>query len=591
MNKNYNLNEIEKEDVTRGLKLLIRHFKPYIISLVVIILSLIVVNVLGVILIPELTKQAIDENILNKDMQGLLTTILYIFILSIFTAIAHYIRVRSTGVLSQKVLFNIRQEVFKKIQELPIQFFSDNQTGDLIQRLTGNVEALNRFFSQGLVQIFNIFFSLSTILIAMYLLDWRIASISLLATTVVILFIIVQGKFLEKPIKQSLEKEGLVSAKVQESMDGFVAIKSANQQRNWNKQFKKLTDKYYQLSKKVAAISSTADTFLASMTVITVGATLIYSLNLMSSNEITLGTVILFTLYSQQIFRTLNRVSYIWRNIKTGLAAASRLDVILNLQSNIKNPLNPYKPKKIDGEIEFIDVDFGYNGNDIVLKDVNFVAYPGKTIAIVGPTGGGKTTFVNLIARLYDVKNGQIKVDGVDVKKWDLNTLRENIGYLIQDTFLFEDTILNNLKYDNPSVTEKDAIDMFKFLGVESFIKSQSKGLDTVIDSDGTGISSGQRQIIALARILLRDPKILILDEATARIDTKSEKLLQTAIEKAMKGKTTFVIAHRLSTIFNANHIILIKNNTILEQGNHEQLMAKKGFYYEMYSKFSGQNN
>lgn len=591
MNKNYNLNEIEKEDVTKGLKLLIRHFKPYIISLVVIILSLIVVNVLGVILIPELTKQAIDENILNKDMQGLLTTILYIFILSIFTAIAHYIRVRSTGVLSQKVLFNIRQEVFKKIQELPIQFFSDNQTGDLIQRLTGNVEALNRFFSQGLVQIFNIFFSLSTILIAMYLLDWRIASISLLATTVVILFIIVQGKFLEKPIKQSLEKEGLVSAKVQESMDGFVAIKSANQQRNWNKQFKKLTDKYYQLSKKVAAISSTADTFLASMTVITVGATLIYSLNLMSSNEITLGTVILFTLYSQQIFRTLNRVSYIWRNVKTGLAAASRLDVILNLQSNIKNPLNPYKPKSIKGEIEFIDVDFGYNGNDIVLKDVNFVAYPGKTIAIVGPTGGGKTTFVNLIARLYDVKNGQIKVDGVDVKKWDLNTLRENIGYLIQDTFLFEDTILNNLKYDNPSVTEKDAIDMFKFLGVESFIKSQSKGLDTVIDSDGTGISSGQRQIIALARILLRDPKILILDEATARIDTKSEKLLQTAIEKAMKGKTTFVIAHRLSTIFNANHIILIKNNTILEQGNHEQLMAKKGFYYEMYSKFSGQKN
>jgi ATP-binding cassette subfamily B protein len=327
------------------------------------------------------------------------------------------------------------------------------------------------------------------------------------------------------------------------------------------------------------------------MTVITVGATLIYSLNLMSLNEITLGTVILFTLYSQQIFRTLNRVSYIWRNVKTGLAAASRLDVILNLQSNIKNPLNPYKPKSIKGEIEFIDVDFGYNGNDIVLKDVNFVAYPGKTIAIVGPTGGGKTTFVNLIARLYDVKNGQIKVDGVDVKKWDLNTLRENIGYLIQDTFLFEDTILNNLKYDNPSVTEKDAIDMFKFLGVESFIKSQSKGLDTIIDSDGTGISSGQRQIIALARILLRDPKILILDEATARIDTKSEKLLQTAIEKAMKGKTTFVIAHRLSTIFNANHIILIKNNTILEQGNHEQLMAKKGFYYEMYSKFSGQKN
>jgi ATP-binding cassette subfamily B protein len=412
----------------------------------------------------------------------------------------------------------------------------------------------------------------------------------LIATVIVLLFIIFQGKFLEKPIKESLEKEGLVSAKVQESMDGFVAIKSSNQQKNWSKQFEKLTQQYYEISKKVAAISSTADTFLAFMTVITVGVTLVYALNLFSLGVLTIGGVILFTLYSQQIFRGLNRVSYIWRNVKTGLAAAARLNDILKLESNITTPENPYTPEKIKGEIEFIDVDFGYNGDDVVLKDVDFTAYPGKTIAIVGPTGGGKTTFVNLIARLYDVKNGKIKVDGVDVKDWDLDALRKSIGYLIQDTFLFEDTILNNLKYDNPSVTEQEALDIFKFLGVEEFINSQPKGLDTIVDSDGSGISSGQRQIIALARILLRDPKILILDEATARIDTKSEKLLQKAIEKAVKGKTTFVIAHRLSTIFNANHIILIKDNTILEQGNHEDLIEKKGFYYEMYSKFVGEN-
>jgi ATP-binding cassette subfamily B protein len=422
----------------------------------------------------------------------------------------------------------------------------------------------------------------------MYLIDWRVATISLIATVIVLGFILLQGKFLEKPIKESLEKEGLVSAKVQESLDGFISIKSANQQRNWFKQFEKLTNKYFKISKKVGAISSSADTFLAFMTVLTVGSTLIYALNLMSLKELTLGNVIIFNLYSQQIFRSLNSISFIWRNIKTGLSAASRLNNILKLNSNIENPQSPYSPKEISGEIQFVDVDFGYNGEDVVLKDVNFTAYPGKTIAIVGPTGGGKTTFVNLIARLYDVRNGQIKVDGVDVKKWDLDTLRENIGYLIQDTFLFEDTILNNLKYDNPKVTKKSAMEMFEFLGVASFIESQSKGLNTIVDSDGSGISSGQRQIIALARILLRDPKILILDEATARIDTKSEKLLQTAIEKAIQGKTTFVIAHRLSTIFNANHIILIKDNTILEQGNHKELIEKKGFYYEMYSKFIG---
>jgi ATP-binding cassette subfamily B protein len=590
MAKSYKLNKRDSVDTKKGLRLLTRHFKPYRGSLFLIIISLLAVNAFGTILIPMLAKQAIDKNILNKDVSGLLTTLLYIFVSLILTGIGHYIRVRSTGVLSQKVLFNIRQEVFKKIQKLPTQFISDNQTGDLIQRLTGNVESLNAFFAEGFVRILNVAFAILSILVAMYILDWKIATISLIATVIVLLFIIFQGKFLEKPIKESLEKEGLVSAKVQESMDGFVAIKSSNQQKNWSKQFEKLTQQYYEISKKVAAISSTADTFLAFMTVITVGVTLVYALNLFSLGVLTIGGVILFTLYSQQIFRGLNRVSYIWRNVKTGLAAAARLNDILKLESNITTPENPYTPEKIKGEIEFIDVDFGYNGDDVVLKDVDFTAYPGKTIAIVGPTGGGKTTFVNLIARLYDVKNGKIKVDGVDVKDWDLDALRKSIGYLIQDTFLFEDTILNNLKYDNPSVTEQEALDIFKFLGVEEFINSQPKGLDTIVDSDGSGISSGQRQIIALARILLRDPKILILDEATARIDTKSEKLLQKAIEKAVKGKTTFVIAHRLSTIFNANHIILIKDNTILEQGNHEDLIEKKGFYYEMYSKFVGEN-
>ena len=589
MSEDYKLNKIsEEKNNKKALSLLLKHFKPHLALFVLVIISLAITNTLSTIVIPNLAKKAIDENILNGDLDGLVKTLSYILMALVFTTLGQYARVRSSGILSQKVLFKIRQEVFNKIQALPTQFISDNQTGDLIQRLTGNVEALNTFFSEGLVRTMQIAFSLIGLLIAMYLLDWRVATISLISAVVTFLFIIFQGRFLEKPIKQSLKKEGLVSAKVQETLDGFISIQSSNQQKNWDKQFNRLTNKYYQISKKVSAISSTADTFLTFMTVLTVGATIIYSLNLMSSNQLTLGAVVLFNLYSQQIFRNLDRVSYIWRNIKTGLAALTRLNDILKLESNIKNPMDPYSPKKIKGEVEFVDVDFGYNGDDVVLKDVNFVAYPGKTIAIVGPTGGGKTTFVNLIARLYDVKNGQIKVDGVDVKNWDLNTLRESIGYLIQDTFLFEDTILNNLKYDNPKVSREEAMRMFQNLGADSLIKSLPKGLDTVVESESGGFSSGQRQIIALARILLRNPKILILDEATARIDTKSEKLLQVAIEKASKNKTTFVIAHRLSTIFNANHIILIKDNTILEQGNHKQLIDKKGFYYEMYSKFVG---
>jgi ATP-binding cassette subfamily B protein len=226
--------------------------------------------------------------------------------------------------------------------------------------------------------------------------------------------------------------------------------------------------------------------------------------------------------------------------------------------------------------------------NEKVLSDVNFTVDTGQTIAIVGPTGAGKTTFVNLIARLYDTDNGNILIDGKDIKEWDLDILRKNIGYLIQDTFLFEDTILNNLKYNNPKVTEEEALEVFKELGVDSFVKSLPDGLNTQISSESNEISAGQRQLIALARILLRKPKILILDEATARIDTKSEKMLQSAIEKACKGKTTFIIAHRLSTIFNADQIILIKDNTILEKGTHKELLALKGLYFEMYSRFVG---
>jgi ATP-binding cassette subfamily B protein len=290
----------------------------------------------------------------------------------------------------------------------------------------------------------------------------------------------------------------------------------------------------------------------------------------------------------QNLLQQVTSIAEIWRTIKTGMASAERLSDVMELESDISTIPLPYVPKEVNGDVEFVDVDFSYVENEKVLSDVNFKVKAGQTIAIVGPTGAGKTTFVNLIARLYDTDNGNIYVDGKDIKEWDLEALRKNIGYLIQDTFLFEDTIFNNLKYNNPRITEKQALQVFADLGVTQFIKSLPEGLETRISSESNEISAGQRQIIALARILLREPKILILDEATARIDTKSEKMLQSAIEKACRGKTTFIIAHRLSTIFNADQIILIKDNTILEKGTHKELLALKGLYFEMYSRFVG---
>jgi ABC-type multidrug transport system fused ATPase/permease subunit len=588
MNTNYNLLDEQNVSDKEGLKLIIKHFKPFTFSLIIIILLLLGVNILGSYVLPRIGQFAIDNFVVNKDLVGLKNLGIIGAVLISFNIILNYFRVRTTGELAQKILFNIREEVFIKIQNLPSKFTTDNQSGELIQRLTGNVEGVNQFFSEGLVRILNITFIISTTLVAMFLHNWKVALISLISGLIVLIFIIIQTKLLEKKIRISLERESLISARTQESLDNFIAIKSLNQENSWSKDFSKLTQSYYKVAKKVSAISSTSESFLSMMGFIALILTVLYSLHLFSQNLMTIGTIVIFVAYTQNLFRSLGNISRISQNIKTGISSAARLNVILNLDNDIVSKENSYKPDNIKGDIEFVDVDFGYNGDGLVLSDVNFKAEKGKTIAIIGPTGAGKTTFVNLIARLYDVNNGEILIDGVNVKDWDLDTLRKRVGYLIQDTFLFEDTILNNLKYDNPKITKDDAYEMFRKLGALPFINSLPKGLDTKISTQSDRISSGQRQIIALARILLREPKILILDEATARIDTKSEKMLQSAIEKAVKGKTTFVIAHRLSTIFNADQIVLLNESTILEKGTHQELLDKKGFYYEIYSKFVG---
>lgn len=583
---NYNLQEIEKSNKRKSL--LIRNITPNIWVLFLIAILLLAIGIIGNYFQPQLLKKALDVNIVNKDIPGLTKTTLIYLSLSLVSIFFNFLRIRTTGMLGQKILFKIRSEIFCKIQSLPTKFFSDNQSGDIIQRLTGNVEGINSFFSEGLVRILGISFNILTIGVVMFVLDWRLALVSVVGGILMLIFLGVQGEIIEKPIALALKTEGNLSSKIQESMDGFIAIKMQNQTSNWNKLFGEINNGYYKVSKKVAFLTSISNGYLGAISLLGTGITLILSLKYFSQGEISIGTVVIFISYATSFFGSFNGISDIWRNVKTGLESANRLEAVLSLENNIITGKQPYSPIQVKGDVEFKDVDFSYDDKNIVLEDVNLHAKAGQTIAIVGPTGAGKTTFVNLIARLYDTDNGKILVDGKDVKDWDLDILRNSIGYLIQDTFLFEDTILNNLRYDNEQVTEEESLEMFKFLGAEKFITSLEKGLNTKLTDKAENISSGQRQIVALARILLRDPRILILDEATARIDTKSEKMLQEAITKATGDRTTFVIAHRLSTIFNADNIVLISNSKILEQGTHKELIKKKGAYFEMYSKFVG---
>jgi len=581
--QSYNLQLEQEVNYKQGLMLVLKYVRPHTRSFVLVSIFLLIATIIGSSILPLLTKRAIDVNIVNEDTQGLITTSAIFVGFAILNIIFSYLRIFITGKISQEILFNIRRDIFTKIQTLPSKFFSENKSGDIIQRLTGNVDGINNFFSEGLIRILGIFFTVVIVLISIFLQNWVVGLIALTGGILMIFFIFLQGKILEKPIAESLKKESAMSAYVQESLDGFVAIQTLNQQKNWIKNFKIKTLDYYNTIKKVSLVSSLSNSSLTFLTIFSVAFILVFSLNLFSRDIISIGTVILFLSYSQDLYRNIGSISELWRNMKTGIASAERLSDILALHSDVVDIQNPYSPKTFNGDIEFIDVDFSYEDGQKVLSDINFKVKRGQYIAIVGPTGGGKTTFVNLIARLYDVDNGEILVDGVPVKQWNSHTLRKNIGYLIQDVFLFEDTITNNLRYNNPKVTEKDILNMFESLGVKSMIDSLPKGLDTIISSEGKNLSAGQKQIVALTRVLLRNPKVLILDEATARIDTKSERMLQAAIEKASVGRTTFVIAHRLSTIFNADNILLIKENTILEKGTHKELLAKKGLYWEMY--------
>jgi len=587
---NYKLSDT-KVNTKAGINLISKEFWKYKKQLALIILCLLISTIASVIT-PQLLKYAIDEAINKKDVEKLWFISGYFVLLMVTMAVMFVLQTRLAGFLAQKVLFEIRNSVFAKLQTLPMAFFGQNQSGDIIQRLTGNVEGLNNFFSEGFIRMVNIIFSMIGYLVVMLAINLTLGSIVIVSVVIAIIYLLIQGKFLNKYIKNSLDNEGALASQLQETLNGFQIIKIYKKEIEFEEEFNKKNSVYFKSQSKAGFVSSLSDGVLPFIFSVTTVIVVLMSLNMYSMNLITQGTVIAYLTYLVSFFRRFDGISGLWNNIQSGLASASRVNELLQIKTDITNIQNAYKPdtKDIKGSIIFNNVSFAYSDTEDsdVLKDINLEVDTGKTIAVIGPTGGGKTSFVNLIARLYDIKSGDVLVDGKNVKEWDLSTLRKSIGYLIQDAVFFKASILENLTYDNPKATQKEVREMLKDFGAESFISSLPEGLKQEITSDTKILSAGQKQILALTRLMLRNPKILILDEATSNIDTKSEKIIQLAIEKARKGRTTFIIAHRLSTIFNADKIILIQNNTIAESGNHFELLEKKGIYYNIYAKFVG---
>lgn len=505
---------------------------------------------------------------------------------SVVTGLAFYVMNRA----GQNVLRRLRQELFVKLQKLSLTFYSDNETGDLMSRITNDMSTIEQAFG----------FMLLSVISGALLIVWVVVKMvqanvpyALLSLAVVPLMFLATWYFsgqARKAFRRSREVMGSVNADLQESIAGVREVQAFNRAEENIEEFRRTNAANRDANVRAAAFTSALNPALEALgyvalavVVIVGGLSVLRNEPLLGTTIISLGTVFVFLQYVQQINQPVAQIGTLWTNVQSALAGAERIFGLLDEAIDLDEKPNAKTMPAIQGKIEFQNVSAGYKENEPVLKGVSFTAEQGQMIAIVGPTGAGKTTIINLIPRFYDVTGGVVKIDGVDVRDVTFESLRSQIGIVLQDTFLFSDTVMNNIRYGKLNATDEEVIAAAKLVEADTFIERLPEGYQTVLGERGSGLSQGQRQLIAIARVALMNPNVLILDEATSSVDTRTEKLIQKAFEQLLKGRTSFVIAHRLSTIRSADLVMMLKDGEIIERGTHNELLAKKGAYYDLY--------
>jgi len=496
----------------------------------------------------------------------------------------------------QHVLRVLRVEVFQQLHRLSLSYYSEHEAGDLMSRITNDTTAIEQAFSFALVNVFSgllllvwVSYNMATANLPFALLSLSVAPIMFIATW----YFSEQAR---KAFRVSREEIGNVNAELQESIAAVREVQAFNRADENIEQFKEVNAANRDANvRAVAYTSALAPTLEAlsyvGLAIVTgVGGWYLLSGQSLFGTTVTLGLVVTFLAYVQRFNQPIQQIAVLWTNIQNAIAGAERIFTILDEKPAVNNkPAAPEMPE-IQGLIAFEKATHSYEDGVPVLKDVSFTARPGQTVAIVGPTGAGKTTIINLIPRFYDVTSGSVKIDGIDVRDVNMKSLREQIGIVLQDTFLFSTTVMENVRFGRPDATDEEVMAAIKLANADSFIERLPEKYQTVLGERGSGLSQGQRQLLSIARAALADPRILILDEATSSVDTRTERLIQKAFDQLLEGRTAFVIAHRLSTIRNADVILVLHDGQIIERGVHDELLAKQGFYYDLYmSQFKKQ--
>ena len=536
---------------------------------------------------PYLSGKAIDAiepgvgNVLFEIVFRLTTWMIVLYLVSSFFA---YILSIVMIKLSQKVVYQLRKDAIDNLLDLPVSYFDQNQTGDIISRISYDIDTINSSLSTDLLQVCTSVITVLGSLAMMVMISLELNLVFVLTVPISIIFTRYRTNKVRPMFSKRSRSLGELNGYVEETLSGQKTVKAYRQEKTMVKRFDvknhEAVTAYYNAD-YYGSVTGPSINFInnLSLALISILGSILYLYS-----RISLGDFSSFVLYSRKFSGPISEMANILSEIQSALAAAERVFRLIDEEPEKENVDGAYEFNGIKGNVEFNNVSFGYVENQLVLKDISFKANPGEKIAIVGPTGSGKTTLINLLMRFYDPNEGSILIDNHNTSLATRDSLRLLFAMVLQDTWLFTGTVYENLAYGKKDATMEEVVNAAKAAEIHSFIKSLPNGYDTVLDEDGMNISKGQKQMLTIARAMLLDAKILILDEATSNVDSQTEKKIQVAMQNLMRGKTSFVIAHRLSTIENADKILVIKDGKLIEQGKHQELLDKQGFYHQLYN-------
>jgi len=581
------------------LQRLAKYFRPYWLGLLGII-GLLIVDTLLQLAAPFLIGRAVDKFISVGDRAGLTITMLFLLAVYLGDWLTRYGEFLAMIVIGNQVLFQLRAEVFERIQSFSLRFFSQNEAGDLMSRLTNDVDTIGQVVNAGLIQALSSVLLLVGIVAAMFSLNWQLALATFLILPLMLIASVALSRRARQAFRQTRKTIGSVSADLEENISGVrVAQAFAREDQNIER-----FDELNRMNRdaNVSAQGITA-AFMPTLDVLgTIGLAIVLGyggyLALQSPPLISVGLIVSFIIYVRRFFQPIQQIATLYAQLQSALAGAERIFELVDTQPDLVDTPDAREMPVIKGQVTFEDVSFYYKPDEPVLRQINLQVEAGQTVAIVGPTGAGKTTLANLIGRFFDVTEGAVKIDGIDVREVTRASLRRHMGIVLQDTYLFSGTIMENIRYGRLEARDEEVIEAAKLANAEGFIAHLQDGYQTELSEQGRNLSQGQRQLIAIARAILAEPRLLILDEATSSVDTRTELLIQRALKNLLAGRTSFVIAHRLSTIRNADQLLVLKDGQVVERATsrpgrsaHEQLLAAQGEYYRLYnSQFQTQS-